>query len=719
MRRSSSISAAALVTAVVLFAGLAGAQPEPWVHPDGSIHYYDAISTPSGLNWIHAFDSASGHGGYLATITSQAENDFIFSLVDSDLYWYKRPNLKLAGPWLGGTQNFAAPEPDSGWRWVTDESLSFLNWSPGQPDNQGDENALHFGESAGVRVPTWDDLSRYDDSIRGFVRELSADSTTIGLRQRDSGGFDGYTLFAPNNVRKAFLVDMKGRVVHTWPSTYLPVCGTQLLENGTLFRGANLNNPVFKNGGRVEMVDWDGNVTWSYNYSDSFHCQHHDAIVLPNGHVVMIAFELKTKAQAIAAGRDTAKLRQGKLWPEHLVEVDPATNDIVWEWHLWDHVIQDFDSTKGNYGVVGNHPELVDLNFFLLSAAGGNSDWVHANGLDYNSQDDQIILSAHNFGEVWVIDHSTTTQEAAGHTGGRQGKGGDLLYRWGNPWAYRRGDSTNQQLFAQHNAQWIRDGLQGAGHMMAFCDGWGRPGPLKYSTIVEWAPPCDSTGHYTQPDSGKPFGPDSAYWVYKANPETTFYSRNGSGAQRLPNGNTLICEQRNGRIFEVTPDTQIVWTYVNPMVDTLAYNQGDTIGWDAKGEDRLNALFRAYRYAPDYPGLGGKTLTPDYPLERYSTKQYVAVSEPRPGTVTARPASSSPNPFSRRTTISFGPRYGADATAVIFAVDGRMVRTLSLVRGTAAWDGTDQSGRAVGRGIYCCRVRSAASTQSLKLVKLE
>jgi hypothetical protein len=720
MRRLLSTSVATLVASVALLAGLAGAQPEPWEHPDGSFHYYHAMSTPVGLNWNFAWDSALGHGGYLATITSQAENDFVFSLVDSGVYWYQRPGTgKLAGPWLGGTQDFGSQEPDSGWHWVTVESMNYRNWTPGQPDNNGNENVLHFGESAGVRVPTWDDASSLDDSIRGFVRELSADSTTLGLKVRGSGFYPGYTLFAPQTVRREFLIDDKGRPVHSWPSTYPHVGRTVLLENGLLFRGANLLNPVFSNGGRVEMVDWEGNVTWAYNYSDSTHCQHHDAIVLPNGHVLMIAFEFKTKAQALAAGRDTAKLGQNKLWPEHLVEVDPATDSIVWEWHVWDHLIQDFDSTRQNYGVVGDHPELVDLNFFLLSGVRGKADWIHANGLDYNAEYDQIILSAHNFGEAWVIDHSTTTEEAASHSGGLRGKGGDLLYRWGNPWAYRRGDSTNQQLFAQHNTQWIREGLQGAGHMMAFCNGWGRPGGQSYSTVVEWAPACDSNGDYPMPDSGKPFGPDSAYWVYQGNPPTSFYSRNGSGAQRLPNGNTLVCEQRNGRIFEVAPDTQIVWTYVNPMVDTMAYNQADTIPWDARGEDRINGIFRAYRYAPGYPGLAGKELTPDYPLERYSTRQYVGVSDSRGVVVPTQPATAWPNPFPRRTTISFGPRYGAGNAVDVFAVDGRRIRTLTLRGGSASWDGTDNTGQQVSRGIYCCRVRGSDSSRALKLIKLE
>lgn len=296
--------------------------------------------------------------------------------------------------------------------------------------------------------------------------------------------------------------------------------------------------------------------------------------------------------------------------------------------------------------------------------------------------------------------------------------GGDFIYRWGDPWAYRRGDSTTQQLFGQHGAQWIRDGLQGAGHMLVYNDGWGRPGGLSYSTIVEFIPACDSNGNYPKPDSGKPFGPDSACWVYTATPETSFYSRNGGGAQRLPNGNTLICEQRNGRIFEVR-DSQIVWTYVNPTVDTLAYNQGDTIGWDAKGQDRLNALFRAYRYAPDYPGLTGKTLTPDYPLERYSTRQFTAVSESPATGLPVRRASAWPNPFARRTTISFGSRYLGGTTVDIFAVDGRRLRTVALKGGIAAWDGADNTGRQVSRGIYYCRVHGSDPGRAMKLVKLD
>ncbi len=257
MIRLSSVSIATVIASVALLASPAGAQPEPWVHPDGRIHYYDAMSTPGGINWNFAWDSALGHGGYLATITSQAENDFVFSLVDSSLYWYERPGTVqwLAGPWLGGTQDFGAQEPDSGWHWVTDESMGYFNWSPGEPDNRGNENALHFGESVDVRVPTWDDASAHDGSIRGFVRELSADSTTVGLRHWDSLlAWEGYTLFANNQGRAIYLIDNKGRAIHRWRTTDQTVGALHLLENGLVSQIGNLIPTHFLNGGRVSLI---------------------------------------------------------------------------------------------------------------------------------------------------------------------------------------------------------------------------------------------------------------------------------------------------------------------------------------------------------------------------------------------------------------------------------------------------------------------------------
>ena len=166
-------------------------------------------------------------------------------------------------------------------------------------------------------------------------------------------------------------------------------------------------------------------------------------------------------------------------------------------------------------------------------------------------------------------------------------------------------------------------------------------------------------------------------------------------------------------------NNQIVWTYVCPASDTTLYHQGDTVPYDAQHIDKINCVDGIARYAPDYPGLVGHDLTPGYPLERYTTRQTAAVSEMPASGLAARRISALPNPFIRRTTISFGPQYSGASAVDIFAIDGRLLRTLALTRGSAAWDGTDNSGQPASRGIYCCRVRGSDSARTLKLIKLE
>ncbi|CAK8718630.1 hypothetical protein KKHLCK_07795 [Candidatus Electrothrix laxa] len=150
---------------------------------------------------------------------------------------------------------------------------------------------------------------------------------------------------------------------------------------------------------------------------------------------------------------------------------------------------------------------------------------------------DQILFSVRQQSEIWVIDHSTTTEEAAGHTGGNRGKGGDLLYRWGNPAVYRAGSSADQQLFVQHDAEWIESGYPGEGNILIFNNGDGRADG-EYSAIMEIEPPVDSSGNYAL-TLGEAYGPAAPVWSYTASPSTDFYADHISGQQRQPNGNTL------------------------------------------------------------------------------------------------------------------------------------------------------------------------------------
>ncbi len=357
-----------------------------------------------------------------------------------------------------------------------------------------------------------------------------------------SAASGAYVLFAPLRQTTTYLIDLDGNVVHEWELSGKPGNSVYLVEGGNLLATYGVRNSFRADGsgGGVELLTWDGDQIWSYELATDSANLHHDVDMLPNGNVLMIAWELKTEAEALAAGRDPSLLKDGELWPGSVIEVRPTTGDIVWEWHAWDHLVQDYDATKDNYGAVADHPELIDLNYVAINAA----DWFHSNAVDYNAELDQIVLSVHSFSEIWVIDHSTTTTEAAGHTGGTSGSGGDLLYRWGNPQAYDAGTDADQQLFHQHDAEWIGAGLSGEGNILIFNNGMRRPGG-EYSSVVEIVTPVNPDGSYTL-DAGFAYGPDEPVWTYTATPPTDFYARSISGAQRLESGNTLICNGGDG-----------------------------------------------------------------------------------------------------------------------------------------------------------------------------
>jgi hypothetical protein len=380
--------------------------------------------------------------------------------------------------------------------------------------------------------------------------------------------FDGYTLFCPNMSRYTYLIDMNNQIVHTWTHTKTGGYSCYLLEDGTLMRSATSSNSQLNGGGAmgiVQKIAWNGTLLWEYTYSSNTYRTHHDIEPLPNGNVLLIAWEVKTATQAVQAGLNHSAV----IWPDHIIEVQPVGStggNIVWEWHFWDHLIQDYSSAKDNYGVVADHPELLDINV----GSGGQGDWTHINGISYNSTLDQIVISSHELDEIYVIDHSTTSLEAAGHTGGNSGKGGDILYRWGSPSNY---DAPGSQVFnVVHSSVWIPDSLDGGGDIMAFNNREGQ----STSIVQEIVPPRVDTYNYSW-TSGNAYEPSSTFWSYTG---SGFYSNHLGGCQRLPNGNTLIVESTSGFLFEVNSAGSTVWSY----------NRGQEV-------------VRALRYAPNYPGL--------------------------------------------------------------------------------------------------------------------
>lgn len=437
---------------------------------------------------------------------------------------------------------------------------------------------------------------------------------TLGVLTYDAfQTYEGYTLIFPTHDTNTYLIDNCGRVVHQWVNNYYPGQVVFLLEDGNLLRTyskGTTSNPTFSAGGGsdgIQLIDWNGTILWDYVLSDSAQRMHHDVCRMTNGHILIHAWEIKSKTEVAAAGYDVSKLPMSNvLWPEKILEVEPYGTDsgiIVWEWHMWDHLVQEFKSSAANYGVVASHPELIDINYIQ-----GDEDFLHINSIDYNSALDQIILSVHTYDEVWIIDHSTTTAEAATHSGGKSGKGGDLLYRWGNPATYDAGAVSDKKMFGQHNAHWIPTGLSDEGKILFFNNGIGRKDGY-YSSVEIFVPPFDSSTNQYHNISGLAYEPDSSEWIYTADPKENFYSKNISGVQRLANGNTLICSGANGTLFEITPAKEVVWKYIVPLAEGIPYAQGQTISGS------LNSTFRCYRYGEDYAGLQGKTLTPGNYIE--------------------------------------------------------------------------------------------------------
>jgi hypothetical protein len=477
-----------------------------------------------------------------------------------------------------------------------------------------------------------------------FVYALSATSQqTVGLFTQDPGSLDGYVLFSPIVSNNSYLIDKCGYLIHTWTSTHHPGQSVYLNEDGTLLRPGSTNNSVFTsggNGGIIEKFDWNSSVLWSYTISSTTECQHHDIKQLPNGNVLAIVWELKTNAEAIAAGRNPATVGT-TLWSEKIVEVQQTginSGNVVWEWHVWDHLIQEFDATKQNYGTVSQHPELININF---TSGGTNVDWLHCNSIDYNDSLNQVLISSHNLNEIWVIDHSTTSTEAASHSGGTSGKGGDVLYRWGNPVSYNRGTTADKKFFGQHNAHWIENGLADAGKIMVFNNGMGRPAG-NYSSIDVIDPPVDGSGNYSILP-GQAFLPDSASWTYVASVPSDFYSTNISGAQRLSNGNTIVCKGPQGTFFEIDSAKNTVWNYVNPVAQGGIISQGSPA--------TQNLVFRCSLYEPDFTGFSGQALTPGNPIELnplpYTCTMITGMEETSSNVI----LSVYPNPFGERLHI--------------------------------------------------------------------
>lgn len=354
-----------------------------------------------------------------------------------------------------------------------------------------------------------------------------------------------YLFYSAQNTNTAYLVDNAGANFKTWTFATADKTGysSYLLPGGTIVRAVTrTGNATGLPGGpicgKVQKVDYSGTITWDYVYSTTDYCTHHDICPMPNGNVLVIAYERKTAAQVAAAG---CTYTGGEMWPDKIVELKPTglnTADIVWEWHIWDHACQNIDSTKPNYvASFVNNPQMLNIN---KKAA---KDWIHMNGIGYNEELDQVTFTSHNQNEIYVIDHSTITAQAATHSGGKYGKGGDFLYRWGNPGNYDAPGAI-QILKTTHDAHWAAPGTFRAGELSAYNnDGIS----TSVSCVDIIAAPLNANGTYDL-TAGQAYTPTAASSFRHT---CAGHNSNMGGCQQLPKGQLHVTVALSGKMYTV------------------------------------------------------------------------------------------------------------------------------------------------------------------------
>ena len=359
------------------------------------------------------------------------------------------------------------------------------------------------------------------------VEQNRAKRSGVGLRACDPDrACPGYTLFAPHtSERTVYLVDLEGRIAHSWELPYPPGLYGYLTHRGTLFFNGRtdeapsefLAHGPWKGGAALE-VDWEGDVLWEVRHPD----HHHDGRLLRNGNVVLLCMAPLPEdlARRVAGGRPGSE-HDGVMYGDYLVEMTTA-GDVVWEWRSWEHLDPQEDA--------------------ITYAAESRAEWTHGNTVA-ELPDGNLLVSFRHISTVAIVERQTS----------------EIVWKLGAP-----------PLAQQHAPAAL-----GNGNLLIFDNGTHRADhPVPFSRVIEVERASQEI-----------------VWSYQEARPFDFFSPYISNAERLSNGDTLICEGVFGRLFEVTSEGELVWEYVNPFF-------GPPLGAAASPQP-TNAVFRAFRYSEE------------------------------------------------------------------------------------------------------------------------
>ncbi|MEO9893893.1 aryl-sulfate sulfotransferase [Aurantibacter sp.] len=381
-------------------------------------------------------------------------------------------------------------------------------------------------------------------SILSYGCSSDSDSDIIIDENEDQDDLDDapdsetYFLIADQQNNEAHLINYDGDELFNWEFGQSLGNDINLLSDGSLvvcLKATNASITYGGYGGIFRKINADQSIDWEVSYSTDDYTAHHDVEYLSNGNIIFPVWSELSQAEASEEGFAA----NYNLNPESIIEMNPITEEIVWEWHAMDHIIQDYDNTKANFGVVSENPNKIDVNYNYQTRNDG--DIMHINGLTLDEEKDLLYLTVNNYSEIWVIDHSTTTNESSTNTGGNYGLGGDLVYRFGNPETYDNiGESTLSNVHYPN--------LLDTGNMLAYANDVFN----NQSQVVEYElnPPYQLIA-----------GQDNEPTVVWSFTNSDLYSSGLSSAVRMDNGNTLIAEGRDGTLWEVNSQGEIEWLY--------------------------------------------------------------------------------------------------------------------------------------------------------------
>lgn len=464
-------------------------------------------------------------------------------------------------------------------------------------------------------------LSR-NSAIMALATMLLTASGSHSFSQNNFGVIDadgpteGYVLYSTYRGTSTVLIDEKGKLYNRWvdPDGY-GSGGAEYINKvtGNLVRlvfgpGSNFNGgggPAgiireydWKNcrgGVGTEFPDREKCIVWEYVEDNNKTRSHHDMELLENGDILVLARTLRTCDEAEAAGyTDDCPVSRGPsgYWAETIYRLRPnykkGGGKIVAVWDIWDHL--------------GEGPSKWDINQAPPA--------LNYNAIDVDEDLGLIVLSSNNRNEVHVIELFDSTKTAKGSKGGKYGKGGDYLYRFGNPQQYGNFGPGDQITFFTHGVSWILpnefgwdlknhakasgddEALARVERILLFNNQVGAGFPLGESSINEVEPPRIENGKFIFPVDGI-YGPDRFAWTLMSSDcqdncnflrsasdvteqaVVNFSSAFLSNAQRLYDLRTRILAGDAGEIFELDRYNDLVFHYRNPLV---TYNPGGTAG---------------------------------------------------------------------------------------------------------------------------------------------